>query len=314
MIFNPEFTYYPSDKFYKIREKIIRWKKFISYYEDDTYKITEVRKNALKAAKSIKNNIQGETFKLSDSTLEWVRQCSTDSNINILYIHGGGFIAGSLDNHRPFAKILSRELNANILMIDYPLAPENKYPVQLVNTIEAFRYMKDISSENTFNGIIGDSAGGNIGLSALLSIANDNLNYRPDFGIFLSGFFDLSLSSASIDYNKKNDFVLKPDFLEFCADSYAGYTKDMVNPLISPVYGDFSLSCDLFFQVGSSEILLDDSVRCHKIALKNNVNSYISIWPEMMHSFQSYYPHFPESVFSVKEIGYFIRKCISKPG
>lgn len=167
--------------------------------------------------------------------------------------------------------------------------------------------MKNISSDKTLNGIIGDSAGANIGLSAILSIIKKNPACKPDFGIFLSGFFDLSLDSPSIKYNKNKDFVLKPEFLKFCANSYIGESTNKKNPDVSPVYADFSGCCDLFFQTGSAEILMDDSIRCHKNALKNNVKSYISIWPEMMHSFQSYYPYFPESVYALKEIGFFIK-------
>ncbi|MDY0361642.1 MAG: alpha/beta hydrolase [Desulforegulaceae bacterium] len=314
MIFNSKFSYKPSAEFYKIKEKILRWKKYINYYEDDNYQIDEVRKNALKAAKSIKNNIPGQIFSISDSKLEWIRQCSSNSIVNILYIHGGGFIAGSLDNHRPFAKILSTELDANILMIDYPLSPENKFPLQLLNAVEAFKFMKNSTPEFYYNGIMGDSAGANIGLSLILSSLSQEADYKPDFGIFMSGLFDLSFESHSLEYNKKNDFVLKPEFLHFCTNSYVNKCVEKKNPLLSPVYANYNQCCDLFFQVGSHEILLDDSIRCHNKALESNVNSILSIWPGMMHSFQSYYPYFPESVFAVREIGYFVKKTISKPG
>lgn len=311
--FNQSFGYKPSEKFFRIREKIIRWKKFISYYENDSCKIEEIRKNALKAAKSIKNNTPGNIFKISQSNLEWVRECNSDSKVNILYIHGGGFIAGSLDNHRPFAKVLSGELNAGILMIDYPLAPENKYPVQLDEVKKSFIFMKENSPKNSVNGILGDSAGANIGLSAILNLS-ENEKTKPDFGVFLSGFFDLALQGRSIKEKADLDFVLKPEFLKFCADCYAGEDNSLKNPQISPLYGDFSSCCSLFFQVGTSEILMDDSLRCHRAALEKGVSSTLSLWPEMMHSFQSYYPYFPESIFAVREIGHFIKDSIPKPG
>lgn len=310
---NNRFRYEPSEKFFKVKEKIIRWKNFISYFENDSYKVEEIRKNALKAAKAIKNNTPGNIFKLSNSNLEWVRNCSPTSRVNILYIHGGGFVAGSLDNHRPFAKVLSKELDANILMLDYPLAPENKYPVQLYDALKSFVFMKENSSKNFFNGILGDSAGANIGLAAILHLIQIE-KVKPDFGIFLSGFFDLSLESKSVKEKSNSDFVLNPGFLNFCAKAYAGEGADLKTPFLSPLYCEFKSCCDLFFQSGTCEILMDDSVRCHKKALNNGVNSTLSLWPEMMHSFQSYYPYFPESIFAVREIGGFIKKCVFKPG
>ncbi|MDY0132288.1 MAG: alpha/beta hydrolase [Desulforegulaceae bacterium] len=313
MIAKSKFKYLPSEKFLEIKEKIIRWKKFLSYYENGSYNIKEIRKNALIAAKNIKNNTPGNVFKFSNSRLEWVRESSQNSKVNILYIHGGGFIAGSLDNHRPFAKILSKKLNANVLMVDYPLAPENKYPTQLNEVLKSFEFMKENSSKFFFNGILGDSAGANLGLAAILEL-NKNQRLKPDFGIFLSGFFDLCLKNTSIEENKIKDFVLTREFLEFCVKSYSGEGKKLKKSSLSPVYGDFNSSCDLFFQVGTEEILMEDSINCHNKAVESNVDSTLSIWPLMMHSFQSYYSCFPEADFAIRELSAFIEKSISKPG
>lgn len=298
-------SYELSSEFLSLRDQIINWNNVMEAYQgDNDYNLLEVRRNALAIAHSIPGNKPGEQLDVNGSLVEWVfYKDKTDTNI--LYIHGGGFIAGSVDNHRPFAKALSKYLKANILMVDYPLAPEYPYPIPIDICIESYKLMLSIVPKTSYIGIIGDSAGANLALSMMLRLRDENYEKLPDFAVLLSGFFDLSLNSGSI-YDKINeDVVLKPEFLNLSSLSYSGDT-DTNNPYVSPIYGDFTNFPSLFFQVGSSEILLDDSIRCHEIALKYGVDSTISIWPGMIHSFQSYYKCIPEAVGALKEINDFI--------
>lgn len=305
MVFNTAWKYQPSDEFLNIREKIINWNKMLKAYEGNEFDIESARENAMYAAQAVENNFPGKQYTICDSILELVKECESESDLCLLYIHGGGFIAGSLDNHRPFAKILSKHLNAHILMIDYPLAPENPFPIPFHNCVEAYKFLNEfLDQEYSRKGIIGDSAGANLALSTSLKLRDENYPL-PDFCILMSGFFDLSLNNLSVLKNKEIDIVLRPDFLQLSTISYAG-TDNVYNPYISPIFGNFSNLCPLFFQVGSSEMLLDDTLKCHKKALESGVNSYISVWPEMIHSFQSYYNCIPESRYAIEEVKYFI--------
>jgi acetyl esterase/lipase len=304
--------YVPSKEFLNIKKRIIEWNRQLKIYQGESYDINEVRKNALTAALTIKDNIPGKQINISGSVLEWVENCDPDTNIDILYIHGGGFITGSLDNHRPFAKILSKQLNARILMAGYPLSPENRFPEALNSCTTIWKYMDDNCSSSSFKGILGDSAGANLALASIMKLNNDKYKNLPFFGIFLSGFFDLSFNQSDIYEKKDDDIVLQPQLLKLSVDSYAS-GMDLKNPYISPVYGDFDFSVNLFFQVGTDEILFNDSKRCFERAKSFNASCDISVWPGMIHSFQSYFECMPESYFALKEIKLFIDQLISKP-
>ena len=301
-----------SSKFYELREEIINWNKFLTAFQDGEYNISEARENARKAALLISGNTPGKQLNVSGATLEWVRNCNPSSNLYIFYIHGGGFIAGSLDNHRPFAKQLSKKLNANILMADYPLAPEFPYPKPLISCFEGLKFFLESAEQSSVLGLMGDSAGANLCLASMLKLRDENFFRLPDFAVFLSGFFDLSMNSPSIFEKKDEDIVLTPEFIKLSSRSYAG-EENLQTPYISPVYGNLSGLPDLFFQVGSSEILLDDSIRCHNRAVSFDVNSKISIWPEMMHSFQCYHKCIPEALKAMEEINGFIESITYKP-
>lgn len=296
----------PSKEFLGLREQIINWNRVLKAYEGDAgYNLAEVRKNAKKLAFSIPDNDCGEQLKVCDSTLEWIKR-EGFSDTKILYVHGGGFIAGSLDNHRPFARELSKRLNADILMVGYPLAPESPFPVAFLNCVEAYRYFAGCFEDKKNRlGIIGDSAGANLALSAMLKLRDEKFSRLPDFAVFMSGFFDLSLKSRSLFEKKDDDIVLSLDFLELCTKYYLK-EKNPGNKYISPVNADFKGLGKLLFQVGSNELLLDDSIRCHKKALLSGVESKLSIWPEMIHSFQSYYRCIPEANRAITEINEFL--------
>ena len=292
----------PSEKFYEVSTQIVKWNTFMkSFQESNKIDYMEIRKNAAKLAASFENNQCGEFIGQDDLILEEIKSpCKT--SLKLIYIHGGGFVAGSLDNHRPFVKKMATFLKADVIMFDYPLAPENPFPAAVEKAIEAILHVIDQYPDSSI-GLIGDSAGANICLSTLMMMRDQNLKL-PDSGIFLSGFFDLTLTSDSIIRNKEFDIVLTKELLEESTLLYSN-GKNLDDQYLSPLYGNFKTLPPLFFQVGASEILLDDSIITHLKALKAGVNSHISIWPEMMHSFQSY-SSLPEADIALQEIRSFI--------
>ena len=59
---------------------------------------------------------------------EWVSAPDADPGRAILYLHGGGYVIGSINTHRALAARLSRAAKARVLVIDYRLAPEIHFP------------------------------------------------------------------------------------------------------------------------------------------------------------------------------------------
>ena len=59
---------------------------------------------------------------------EWVYAPSADVYRAVLYLHGGGYVLGSIDTHRALAGRISRAAQARVLLVDYRLAPEHPFP------------------------------------------------------------------------------------------------------------------------------------------------------------------------------------------
>lgn len=84
----------------------------------------------------------------------------------LIYLHGGGWAAGSIETHDPFCRLLSEAAGIMILSVGYRLAPENPFPAALEDTLAAFRWA--VKEARSFGGdekrliLGGDSAGGNL--------------------------------------------------------------------------------------------------------------------------------------------------------
>ena len=81
----------------------------------------------------------------------------------LVYFHGGGLVAGSIDTHDGFARALARASRCRVISVDYRLAPEHPFPAPLEDALAAVRHIAanpaDFGLDGTRLGVCGDSAG-----------------------------------------------------------------------------------------------------------------------------------------------------------
>src|SRR5512146_1847205 len=101
---------------------------------------------------------------------ERLRTADADESKAILYIHGGGFVAGVPGNHRPLTWRLADKVGVPVYAVDYRLAPEHPFPAGLDDCVAAYRGLlaKGIPAKSIVIG--GDSAGGNLTLATALKL------------------------------------------------------------------------------------------------------------------------------------------------
>ena len=120
----------------------------------------------------------------------------------------------------------------------------------------------------------------------------------------MSAFADLTLASESIQSQAENELFMHPSCLpEFVKRYVAG--GDARNPLVSPVFGDYTGIPPLLIQVGEYEIIRDDSVRAAAKARSDGVEVRLEIWPGQVHVFQI--RGLPESREAIAHIAGFMR-------
>jgi acetyl esterase len=77
----------------------------------------------------------------------------------LLYLHGGGFVVGSLESHHAICAEIADHVGAELISVDYRLAPEHRWPAQ---TDDCFGVLEQLLAEGKTVVLIGDSAGGNL--------------------------------------------------------------------------------------------------------------------------------------------------------
>src|SRR5262249_48112380 len=152
-----------------------------------------------------------------------------------------------------------RALKARALMVDYRLAPEHPYPAAIDDCHAAYYGLLEQGIEAKNIVVAGDSAGGNLALATLQRIRAEG-KPLPSCAVLLSPFLDFTLSGKSALGNARHDPIFTLAFAIGIRGFYA-QPGQHVNPEVSPLFGGFAGLPPMLFQVGSSEMLLDDSTR-----------------------------------------------------
>jgi acetyl esterase/lipase len=266
--------------------------------------IEEQRARQEKSARfsRIPKKVHCQPVNLNGITAEWI-SCSTSRDGVVLYLHGGAYALGSVNIHREYRSRLALATRLKVLAINYRLAPEHPFPAALEDSISAYRWLRAQDFDSSRIVIAGDSAGGGLALSTLVTL-RDAGEPLPARVVCISPWLDLSLSGDSIREKASADPILHLSVLERYASYYAG-THDRKSPLISPLFADLTGLPPLLVQVGSDEILLDDSVRLTHIARQSGVDITLKIWDGLFHVFQIV-AFFPETADAMQQVAGFL--------
>lgn len=202
----------------------------------------------------------------------------------ILYCHGGGYSTGSRVYARTLTTKLAVSTSMDVLCFDYRLAPENPYPAAVEDAMRAWDYLMLLGYGARDVVIAGDSAGGNMALSLVLRLKEQE-RLLPRGIVLMSPWTDLTSSGKTHKTKAELDPVLDAPYLERMITNYVE-GQDLKNPMISPIFGSFAGFPPTYIQVGENEILLSDSTMLHRKMIKENVSVKLDIFKGMWHVFQ----------------------------
>ncbi|HKF19203.1 MAG TPA: alpha/beta hydrolase [Candidatus Dormibacteraeota bacterium] len=236
---------------------------------------------------------------------EWVYAPSADVGRAVLYLHGGGYVLGSIDTHRALAGRISRAAQARVLLVDYRLAPEHPFPAALDDSLAAYRWMLADGANPARVVLGGDSAGGGLAVATLVAIKDARLP-MPAAAVCISPWVDLECVGDSMTTRTTVDPWIDREYLTRKAALYlAG--KHPHTPLAAPVYADLRGLPPLLIQVGTAEILLDDSKRLAERARRAGVDVVLETWEGMIHGWHAFAEALDEGQLAIDRLGEFIR-------
>ena len=229
----------------------------------------------------------------------------TSTGRAILYLHGGGYVIGSTATHRELARRLSVAADADVLVIDYRLAPENPFPAAVEDAVSAYRWLIGQGCEPADIAIAGDSAGGGLTVATLVSLRDQDIPL-PACGVCISPWVDMEGLGESMNSRASLDPMVQREGLVGMADTYLD-GADPRTPLAAPLYADLSNLPPLLIQVGTSETLYDDSTRLAERAGAAGVETSFESWEEMIHVWHLFAPMLDEGQRAIERIGEFVR-------
>ncbi len=240
---------------------------------------------------------------------EWTSTPQAGRDAALLYLHGGGFVIGSLDSHRHLVAEAGRAAKAWALALDYRLAPEHPFPCAVEDAVEGYRFLLSRDYRPGRIAIAGDSAGGGLVVSAMVAIRDAGLP-QPGCGWCISPWVDLEAIGETMSTKAAADpTVQKAGILEMARMYLNG--ADPRSPLAAPIHANLAGIAPLLIQVGATETLLDDALRLAKAAGAADVRVDLQIWPEMIHVWHLFHPELKAGLAAIQQGGAFVRAMIA---
>jgi len=236
---------------------------------------------------------------------EWLYAPDSDESRVLLYLHGGGYLLGSISTHRSLAARIAEAAGIRALIIDYRLAPEHPFPAALEDAVAAYDFLLDQGFAPERVAIGGDSAGGGLAIASLVALRDSN-RPLPGAAIALSPWTDLDATGESI-LARADPMLGSRDDLLATASLYLN-GADSRTPTASPLYADLAGLPAIAIQVGTADKLLDDSTRIADRIRSVGGQVELEVFEDLIHVFQSLAPHVPESLEAIGKLGSFLKR------
>ena len=198
-------------------------------------------------------DVKSEPVVANGVKAEWISAPGATVDRIVLYLHGGGYVMGSLNTHRDLMGRISRAAQARVLGLDYRLAPEHPFPAAVDDSVAGYRFLLEQGVPPARIAIAGDSAGGALTLAILVKGGDAGLA-MPAAAVCLSPMIDLEFTGESMKTRKDVDPIFSPDGIGLLGKAFLAGTNPRT-PLASPLYADPKGFPPLLIQVGDHEVL-----------------------------------------------------------
>ncbi|MBK5288417.1 MAG: alpha/beta hydrolase [Acidimicrobiia bacterium] len=220
-------------------------------------------------------------------------------NGTLLYLHGGGFVSGSVKFERRPAQDHARTTGCDTYSIEYRLAPRDPYPAALDDATRAYRALLDRGADPARTYLFGGSAGADLALALLLRARDEGLP-MPAGAVVLWPYADFTFSGPSIEAYADIDLLPLRDLAPGWRTAYLG-DHDPTDPLVSPALADLHGLPPLLIIAGGAECLLSGAELLAEHARAAGIETQVSVYPDQPHGWLML-PKLPASIEAGEEI------------
>lgn len=248
-------------------------------------------------------NVQQQT--IEGMNAEWQIPENADPRKVILYVHGGGYVSGSCNDHRGFVSKFAKYTGVTNLLYEYRLAPEHPFPAALEDSVAIYRWVLSSGVHPQDIVVAGESAGGGLTLALLLALKEQNIAL-PAAAVAISPWTDLTCSGNS--YRTKNKLSPAPLNSWTVFSQHYTVNHSPTHPLISPLFGDLSGLPPIFINSAMNDELFDDGYQFFLKGREAGIDISFRQGEGMVHCYPLLAPMFPEATQAMNEIVAFVGK------
>jgi epsilon-lactone hydrolase len=231
------------------------------------------------------------------------------SPATVLFLHGGGHVAGSAFGYRHLAAAIALAARAPALVIDYRLAPEHPYPAAVQDAVNAYLWLRDTGGDEGRIVVAGDSSAGGLVMSLLLALRERDLP-EPVGAALLCPWVDLTGRTQRPPQD--SPLVFSPEMAHRLAQAYlAGHPVD--DPLLSPLQTSLAGLPPLLIQAASGDAVLQEAQLLARHATQCGVDASIAVYSVPTHDFHVFWSFLPEARDAIDQLGRFVRTVASPP-
>lgn len=234
-----------------------------------------------------------------------------NKNRLIVHVHGGGYVFGQGEAGVPEAILMAGIGGYRVVSIDYRMPPDFPYPAALDDAMAVWKEVVRTNDPKNL-AIFGSSTGGGLTLAMVLRAKDEHL---PLPAAIAPGtpWSDLTDTGDSYQTNEWLDNILVTwkGWLGDAAKLYAG-GRDMKEPYLSPVYGDFQGFPPTILTTGTRDLFLSNTVRVHRKLRRAGIEADLNVYEGQSHEQYDVDPHAPETKEAMMEIARFLDKHLGK--
>jgi epsilon-lactone hydrolase len=217
----------------------------------------------------------------------------TDHPPTVMHLHGGGYVIGSAFGYRPLGGALALAADTGVLLPDFRLAPEHTFPAAVEDAVAAYEWMLGRGVEPERITLSGDSAGGGLAVSVMLTL-NDRGLPQPGRAVLMCPWVDVA-----------NDLGHTEDVQQYSTAYLGDHPAD--DPVASPLRADLSGLPPLLIQGATGDKHLQNSKALAERARSHGVEATLELYPVDAHVFQLFWSFLPEAAEALEAAGAFVR-------
>jgi acetyl esterase len=231
----------------------------------------------------------------------------------LIYFHGGGFVAGSLDSHDGLCRLFSAEGGFKVIAVDYRLAPEHPWPAAVDDAWAATQWIEENAPELGVDAgriaVGGDSAGGML-TAIVTQLAREKGGLKIAYQLLLFPNTQMGGETSSLNEFAVGYF-LERRVIDYFNSLYLTPGADRTSPKVSPLHAkNFASLPQAYVMLAGFDPLHDEGLAYAEKLKGAGVKVTVAEYPDLVHGFIYLQTVLPQAHDAVAQAAKAVKKAL----